>query len=99
MHQILQMRANNRAYYSYGLTEKAKEYLKNQDWNTINLETCEKITSFDDFEEVIDFYAYNDLNITHKRTNPIDYIPLSFRKAMNNYRLIKHHWTYPAELL
>ena len=89
MHQLVQMRSTNRAYFSYGLSETAKEYLKYDYYDDINLETCEPITSFDNFTEITDYYDYNGLNISHKRTNPIDYVPFTMRKAMDNYR--KNH--------
>ena len=93
-HQMMQMRSTNRAYISYGLNEKTKEYLKLFDFDGINQETCKKITSLEDFEEITDYYDYNGLNISHKRTNTIDEVPLSMRKAMNNYREQYKNSTY-----
>ena len=86
MHQILQMRTTNKAFYSFGVTDKAKKYHGNFLFGCTNLETCLTIKSFDDLSIITDYYDYNGLNITHKRTNFVDYLTVSLRKAMDNYR-------------
>ena len=86
LHQLVQMRSTNRAYFSYGMSKNAKEFLKKRNFDYLNLETCEPITSFDNFTEIVDYYDYNGLNISHNRSNPIDYVPFSMRKAMDDYR-------------
>ena len=86
MHQIFQIRTANKAFYSYLMNEKSKKYVKKNLISKINLETCKVMKSYEDLRIITDYYDYNGLNITHKRSNAIDYISLGYRKALANYR-------------
>ena len=89
MIQLFQMREVERSYSAMRFSEKFKKYnnLKDLDNEIFDPTTCKKITSIDNFTEVIDYYNYSGLNISHRRTNVFQELyTLSERKALNEFR-------------
>ena len=87
LHQVLNMRTTNRCYNSYRLTDESNEYLKNYyGFYFTNMETCELVDSYEKIGETTDHYNYNDLNIPHKRTQVMDFLFNSYRKALDQFR-------------
>ena len=90
MIQLFQMREVERTYSAMKYNEINKKYLnieKSYGEYIYNPDTCEMINSFDNFSEIIDYYNYSGLNITHKRTNAyVELNSLSERKAYNEFR-------------
>ena len=87
MIQLFQMREVERAYSSIRLSNTASLFYQNRTFTFINPETCEEINSYEDLEEQIDYYNYDDLNIEHRRSKPlIDDFSKSEKEAINNFR-------------
>ena len=87
LHQVLNMRTTNRCYNSYRLTDVSTKYLQNNyGFYFTNMETCELVDSYKKIGQTLDFYNYNDLNITHNRTQVMDFLFTSFRKALDQFR-------------
>ena len=87
LHQVLNMRTTNRCYNSYRLTDESYEYLKNYyDFYFTNMETCELVDSYEKIGQTMDHYNYNDLNIPHNRTQVMDFLFNSYRKALDQFR-------------
>ena len=86
MIQLLQLRQVEKMYVSYKKSELSEKIHKMQDEGTI-AGTCDKTTSFSNLFEISDHYNYNNLNIEHKRTQPLVYhLKQSEIKALNNLR-------------
>ena len=85
MHQIFQTRILDRTYYSYKITSISEDYYDKKNWYCFEPFNCKNINSFYD---IVDTYidTYGDSSISHKRTNPIDLIPESFRVALKEFR-------------
>ena len=87
MIQLFQMRAVERQYESLRLSDTAKKFYKGKTFSYLNPKTCNYIRSYEDFEEEIDNYNYNGLNIEHKRTKPfLSGFGIEERDAINNFR-------------
>ena len=88
MNQILQIRIANRRYESFRLSDISKEYFNSLNFgeNWIDIETCDEIKAFNDINETIDHYNYNNLNIEHRRTKIIDRFSREMRNGLNNFR-------------
>ena len=90
MIQLFQMREVERTYSAMRFPEKLKEVFKVEEYEEgfFDPKTCEIISSTDNFTEVIDFYDYSGLNITHRRTNAfVELMSLTERKALNSFRM------------
>ena len=89
--QLFQMREVERTYSAIRYSEPNLKNIKIEDYYSPDFiydpDTCKTINSFDDFNEIIDFYNYSELNIAHKRTNVfVELCSLNDRKAFNNLR-------------
>ena len=88
MQQIFQIRTTDRGYkLSYRISEISKEHFKARTSTPFtNVETCKIGESFDDLNEVMDYYDYNDKLVKHKRTNMFDSLHPRMRDAIKNFR-------------
>ena len=87
MHQLLQMRTVDRAYFSYKTNEITKKlFSKDNEMGRTNFKTCKEINSFNDFKEVKDSYNYNGENIEHIRSEAMDMLPFYLRNIFRDYR-------------
>ena len=86
MHQVLQVRTVDRSYFSYKISESTKKFFKEIKWDGYDVQTCEVISSYDNFTEIIDHYKYNGLNIEHRRSKPFDLLSYFFRNALKDFR-------------
>ena len=68
------------------MSDISKDFYKNKRFYFTNAKTCEFVNSYKDFKEVIDNYNYNGLNITHKRSEPLDFLPFYFRNLVREFR-------------
>ena len=92
MHQVVNMRTNNRCYNSYRLTDVSKEYLQNyHGFYSTNMETCELVDSYKKIGQVTDYYDYKGLNFTHQRSqvmvfflHPLEKLLINLEKTMKN---------------
>jgi hypothetical protein len=87
LHQLLQIRTVDRSYFSYRISDEAREFFKDHGWDGNDVETCEVVSSYDNFTEVIDHYDYNGLNIEHRRGKAFDLLAYYFRNALKEYRI------------
>ena len=72
MRQIMQLRIADRDYESYRISNISKNYYNNIYWKLVDVETCKIGMSFEEANETVDYYDYNNLTIEHKRTRVID---------------------------
>jgi hypothetical protein len=87
LHQVLNMRTTNRCYNSYRLTDESTKYLQNNyGFYFTNMETCELVESYKKIGNTTDYYDYNDLKIPHNRTQVMDFLFTSYRKALDQFR-------------
>ena len=86
MHQLFQIRTVDRTYFSFRMSDISKDFYKNKRFYFTNAKTCEFVNSYKDFKEVIDNYNYNALNIIHKRSEPLDFLPFYFRNLVREFR-------------
>ena len=86
MHQLFQIRTVDRTYFSFRMSDISKDFYKNEHYYFTNAKTCEFVNSYNDYKEVIDNYNYNGLNITHKRSEPLDLLPFYFRNLVREFR-------------
>ena len=68
MRQIMQLRIADRDYESYRISNISKNYYNNIYWKFVDVETCKIGMSFEEANETVDYYDYNNLTIEHKRT-------------------------------
>ena len=87
MIQLFQLREVERTYTAYRISDYAKYYYQRDRYNYVNPETCGIIKAFEDFEEQVDHYDNDGLDVQHNRSNPfIELLSLSEREALNNFR-------------
>ena len=86
LHQALQVRTVDRSYEAFRISNISREYYKKDDWNFVDIETCENYKSFDNMQFTTDYYNYNNKNVEHKRTKVVDRFIKEFRNALNNFR-------------
>ena len=91
MIQLFQMREVERTYSAMRYSDELKKALnittEYEEDNIYDPTTCKNIYSINDFNEVIDYYNYSGLNISHRRTNVfVELNTLSERTAYNEFR-------------
>ena len=84
MIQVFQILTVERSYNSY--RSSYKNYYEKTQVPLIDPESCKIIDSMQDLIEETDYYKYDDEEIAHKRTKPMQEINLQVRKALNNFR-------------
>ena len=86
MHQLFQMRTVERTYFSFRMSDISKKYYEGRSWEWTNIKTCKPANNYSAYEEVIDYYNYNNLNIEHKRNEAVDILSFYFRSLLRDYR-------------
>ena len=87
MQQIFQIRTTDRGLKSsIRLSDVSREFFKSDYTPTTDFKTCKVSNSFDELNEITDYYDHNDIKVEHKRTNIFDYHPRKYREYYINFR-------------